>query len=62
MLAEALGAADAAAVRGKEITPFLLDYIHEHTGHASLEVNLEIVRGNCRLGAEIARAWSTRLA
>jgi pseudouridine-5'-phosphate glycosidase len=62
MLAEALDAADAAAVRGKEITPFLLDYIHEHTGHASLDVNLEIVRGNCRLGAEIARAWSARLA
>jgi pseudouridylate synthase len=62
MLAEALDAADAASVRGKDITPFLLDYIHEHTGHASLEVNLEIVRGNCRLGAEIARAWSARLA
>ena len=62
MLADALDAADAAAVRGKEITPFLLDYIHEHTGHASVGVNLEIVRGNCRLGAEIARAWSTRLA
>ncbi len=62
MLAEALDAADAAAVRGKEITPFLLDYIHEHTGHASVDVNLEIVRGNCRLGAEIARAWSARLA
>jgi pseudouridylate synthase len=61
-LADALDAADAASVRGKDITPFLLDYIHEHTGHASLEVNLEIVRGNCRLGAEIARAWSARLA
>jgi pseudouridylate synthase len=45
-------------VRGKEITPFLLDYIHEHTDGASVSVNLEIVRGNCRLGAEIARAWS----
>jgi pseudouridylate synthase len=62
MLAEALDAADTASVRGKDITPFLLDYIHEHTGHASLEVNLEIVRSNCRLGAEIARAWSARLA
>jgi pseudouridine-5'-phosphate glycosidase len=47
-------------VRGKEITPFLLDYIHEHTGRASVAVNLEIVRGNCRLGADIARAWSAR--
>jgi len=62
MLADALDAADAAAVRGKAITPFLLDYIHEHTGHASVEVNLEIVRGNCRLAADIARAWSTHRA
>jgi pseudouridine-5'-phosphate glycosidase len=58
LLAEALGAAEAAAVRGKAITPFLLDYVHEHTDRASVEVNLEIVRGNCRLAAEIARAWS----
>jgi pseudouridylate synthase len=58
LLADALAAADAASVRGKEITPFLLDYIHEHTGRTSVAVNLEIVRGNCRLGAEIARAWS----
>jgi pseudouridylate synthase len=58
LLAEALKAADGASVRGKDITPFLLDYIHEHTGRTSVAVNLEIVRGNCRLGAEIARAWS----
>jgi pseudouridine-5'-phosphate glycosidase len=59
VLAAALGAAEAASVHGKAITPFLLDYIHEHTGRLSVEVNLEIVRGNCRLGADIARAWST---
>jgi pseudouridine-5'-phosphate glycosidase len=58
LLAEALTAAEAKAVHGKAITPFLLDYIHEHTSRASLAVNLEIVHGNCRLGAEIARAWS----
>jgi len=57
LLADALEAAGAASVRGKEITPFLLDYIHEHTDRASVAVNLEIVRGNCRLGAEIARSW-----
>jgi pseudouridine-5'-phosphate glycosidase len=45
-------------VRGKEITPFLLDYIHEHTGRTSVTVNLEIVRSNCRLGTEIACAWA----
>ena len=58
LLADALDAAEARSVRGKEITPFLLDYIHEHTDRTSVAVNLEIVRGNCRLGAEIARSWS----
>jgi pseudouridylate synthase len=58
LLAEALRAAEAAPVRGKNVTPFLLDYIHEHTGRASVEVNLDIVRGNCRLGADVARAWA----
>ena len=58
LLAEALEAAEVASVRGKDITPFLLEYIHEHTGRASVAVNLDIVRGNCRLGADIARAWA----
>ncbi|MDQ6818760.1 MAG: pseudouridine-5'-phosphate glycosidase [Actinomycetota bacterium] len=58
LLAAALNAAQDATVRGKDITPFLLDYIHEHTDRASVAVNLEIVRGNCRLGADIARSWS----
>jgi pseudouridylate synthase len=58
LLADALAAAEAASVRGKDITPFLLEYIHEHTGRASVAVNLDIVRGNCRLGADIARAWA----
>jgi pseudouridine-5'-phosphate glycosidase len=58
LLADALDAADAASVRGKDITPFLLDYMHEHTDKTSVAVNLEIVRGNCKLGADIARSWS----
>ncbi len=58
LLAEALDAAEAASIRGKEITPFLLDYIHQHTERTSVAVNLDIVRGNCRLGADIARAWA----
>ncbi len=57
LLSEALDAADAAAITGKEITPFLLDYIHSHTGGTSVDVNLEIVRGNCRLAAQIAAAY-----
>jgi pseudouridylate synthase len=58
LLADALAAAEAGSVHGKDITPFLLDYIHRHTERTSVTVNLDIVRGNCRLGADIARAWS----
>jgi pseudouridylate synthase len=58
LLADALEAAETTGVRGKDVTPFLLDYVHQHTGRASVEVNLEIVRRNCALGAEIARAWA----
>ncbi len=58
LLGEALAAAREAMVTGKDITPFLLDHIHTRTDGISVEVNLEIVRGNCRLGAEIAAAYS----
>ena len=58
LLSDALAAARAADVRGKAVTPFLLDHIHRHTDRASVAVNVEIVRGNCRLGADIARAFA----
>ena len=57
-LAEALSAAEASGISGKDVTPFLLDYIHSHTAGTSVDVNLEIVRGNCRLAAEIATAYA----
>jgi pseudouridine-5'-phosphate glycosidase len=58
VLREALAAADARGVRGKDVSPFLLSFIVEATGGASVEVNLRIVEHNVRLGAAIARAWS----
>jgi pseudouridine-5'-phosphate glycosidase len=58
LLNEALAAAETAAITGKDITPFLLDFIHSHTEGTSVDVNLEIVRGNCRLAAAIASAYS----
>ena len=56
VLAEALDAASAAGVSGHDTTPFLLDHMQRATGGRSLEVNLEVYRGNVVLGAEIARA------
>jgi pseudouridylate synthase len=59
VLAEALAAADRDEVSGPAITPYLLDYLVRHTDGASLEANLAAVRGNVRLAAEIAAAWSS---
>ncbi len=43
-----------AGIRGKAVTPFLLDYFHRHTGGASLAANVRLVLNNARLAAEIA--------
>jgi pseudouridylate synthase len=54
LLAEGLIAAQAAGVRGKDVTPFLLDYLAEETKGASLDANVRLIVRNARLGAEIA--------
>lgn len=54
VLQGALAAAAAAGVRGKDVTPFLLEYFHHETGGASVEVNVALVRANARLAAEVA--------
>ena len=43
-------------VRGKEVTPFLLDYFRRETKGESLEVNKKIILHNARLAARIAGA------
>jgi pseudouridine-5'-phosphate glycosidase len=58
VLAEALAAADARGVTGQAITPFLLEYLVNGTGGASLEANLAAVRGNAGLAGQIAAAFS----
>jgi pseudouridylate synthase len=54
VLASALQAAQTAGVRGKDVTPFLLDHFHRETGGASLAANVALVRSNARLAAEVA--------
>jgi pseudouridylate synthase len=43
-------------VRGKDVTPFLLDRFARETGGESLRVNKKIIAGNARLAARIAVA------
>ena len=56
VVAEGLAAAATAGVSGKEITPFLLDFLQRETGGASLEANVRLVERNASLAAEIAVA------
>jgi pseudouridine-5'-phosphate glycosidase len=62
VLADAFAAAEAAGVRGKAVTPFLLGYIVEASGGRSLEINLDLARNNVRVAAQIATAWTRRAA
>lgn len=50
----ALDAAQRAGVTGKDITPFLLKYIANHTKGESLEANIALIKNNAALGAKIA--------
>jgi pseudouridine-5'-phosphate glycosidase len=56
VLAEALAAAEAAGVRGKAVTPFVLDHLHRASGGATLEVNVRLVLRNAELAGRIAAA------
>ncbi len=58
VLGEALDAAQAAGLRGKAVTPFLLSFIVDASGGRSLEVNLALARNNVRVATEIATAYA----
>jgi pseudouridine-5'-phosphate glycosidase len=60
VLAQAFAAADAAKVRGKAVTPFLLSYIVGASEGVSLEVNLKLARNNVRVAGAIATAYAAR--
>jgi pseudouridine-5'-phosphate glycosidase len=53
-----LEALERRGVRGKEVTPFLLDHFVRETKGKSLEVNKKIILHNARLAARIAGALS----
>lgn len=53
---QALDEAARQKISGKEITPFLLKYIAEHTAGESLEANIALVLNNASLAAKIAVA------
>jgi len=57
-LAEGLAEVGRRGGVGKDVTPFLLAWFHEHTGGASLAANVALVLANAELAAAIATASS----
>lgn len=55
---QALSEAEAKGIKGKELTPFLLDRIKEITDGQSLETNIALVRNNALVGAKIAKEFA----
>lgn len=51
----AIKMADEQGIKGKRLTPFLLDKIKTLTDGHSLEANINLVLNNAKLGAEIAK-------
>jgi pseudouridine-5'-phosphate glycosidase len=56
VLNDGLAAAQREGVTGKDVTPFLLDFLHRETAGASLEANVRLVVRNAELAARIASA------
>jgi pseudouridine-5'-phosphate glycosidase len=54
VLAEGFAAAERAGISGKDVTPFLLDFLSRETGGESLAANVRLVVRNAALAARIA--------
>ncbi|UEG48702.1 pseudouridine-5'-phosphate glycosidase [Ferruginibacter lapsinanis] len=55
---QALAAAEKEKINGKEVTPFLLQYIATHSEGESLQTNIALILHNAKAGAAIAVAYS----
>ncbi len=51
----ALADAGRLGIKGKQVTPYLLKRVSELTSGASLKINLELLRSNASLAAQIAK-------
>ena len=54
LLRDGLAKAHENNVTGKAVTPFLLEFFHANSDGESLKVNIEIIKSNSKLAAQIA--------
>jgi pseudouridylate synthase len=55
---ESLEKANEKGIKGKDVTPYLLNHVKEATEGKSLKANLELVYNNAYLAAKIAKAYN----
>jgi pseudouridine-5'-phosphate glycosidase len=58
LIEEALARARAEGVAGQAVTPFVLSFLHERSGGATLRANRELAADNAALAAEVAAAYA----
>lgn len=58
LIAEALRAADEEGIRGQQVTPFVLSFLHRRSEGRTLRANKKLVWANAALAGEIAVALS----
>jgi len=59
LIEEAVAAAARDGVSGQAVTPFVLAYLHEHSGGETRRVNRDLIVANAGLAGEIAAAHAT---
>jgi pseudouridine-5'-phosphate glycosidase len=55
---KALNVVKEKKISGKDVTPFLLKYIADHTHGESLEANIALIKNNAKVGGKIAVAFA----
>ncbi|HQU00158.1 MAG TPA: pseudouridine-5'-phosphate glycosidase, partial [Acidimicrobiales bacterium] len=58
-LAAALAVVEARGVRGKDVTPVLLEEFARHSGGVSVQVNRDLVVANARLAGAVAHSLTS---
>jgi pseudouridylate synthase len=56
LIEEALANAEAQGVRGQQVTPFVLSFLHAQSEGRTLRANRDLIVGNAHLAGEIAAA------
>jgi pseudouridylate synthase len=58
LIEAAVAAAARDGITGQSVTPFVLAYLHEHSGGRTRELNRALVVANARLAAEVSVAFA----